>query len=145
MRGSRLSRRGARALAPARRCRRRDEAGEQRMRARRPRLELGMELTPDEPGMRRQLDDLHELSVRRQPAEPHTVVYEKVAILIRHLVAVTMALADLADAVHLRDARSAREATRIRTEPHGAAHVRHVLLRFHQRDDGVVALGRKLG
>src|SRR5258708_16815323 len=85
MRGSRLSRRDARALAPARRCRRRDEAGEQRMRARRPRLELGMELTPDEPGMRRQLDDLHELSVRRQPAEPHTVVYENAAILIRHL------------------------------------------------------------
>src|SRR5260221_11251917 len=124
MRGSRLGRRATHTLASARRRCRRNEAGEQRMGARRPRLELGMELAPDEPGMRRQLDDLHELPIRRQPAEPHTVVDEEVAILVRNLVAVTMWLADLGDAIHLRDARSAREATGIRTEPHGAAHVR---------------------
>src|SRR5438477_8494851 len=40
-----------------------DEAGEQRMRTRGARLQLGMELTANEPRMRLQLDDLDELSV----------------------------------------------------------------------------------
>src|SRR6059058_3155187 len=41
-----------------------DESGEERMRPRRPRLELGVELTADEPRVRLQLDDLDELAVR---------------------------------------------------------------------------------
>ena len=42
-----------------------DEAGEQRMRLERLRLELGVELHRDVPRMRRQLDDLDELAVER--------------------------------------------------------------------------------
>src|SRR4051812_43861638 len=38
-----------------------DEAGEQRVRAGRTRLEFGVELAPDEPGMVGVFDDLHEL------------------------------------------------------------------------------------
>ena len=45
-----------------------DEAGEQRVRLERLRLELGMELHGDVPRMRRQLDDLDELAVVR-PAD----------------------------------------------------------------------------
>ena len=42
-----------------------DKAGKQRMRLERPRLELGMELHGQEPGMTRQLGDLDELAVGR--------------------------------------------------------------------------------
>ena len=69
---------------------------------------------------------------------------EQVAIRVRDLVAVAMPLADLGDAVDLGGARAAREPARIRAEAHRAAHVGDVLLRFHQRDDRVVALGREL-
>src|SRR5438093_4643506 len=44
--------------------RRGDEPGEERMRTRRTRLQLRMELTADEPRMRLELDDLDELPVR---------------------------------------------------------------------------------
>src|SRR6476620_5302877 len=52
-----LSRRGLVRVA------RLDEAGEQRVRLERLRLELGMELHRDVPRVRRQFDDLHELAV----------------------------------------------------------------------------------
>src|SRR5262249_16941873 len=42
-----------------------DEPGEQRMRPQRLRLELGVELNGNEPGMVRQLDHLDELAVER--------------------------------------------------------------------------------
>src|SRR5690348_18410174 len=46
------------------RCRcRRDESGEQWMRPSGPGLQLGVELTPNEPRMARQLDDLDQLAV----------------------------------------------------------------------------------
>ena len=41
------------------------EAGKERMGRERFRLELWMKLDGDEPGVRRQLDDLHELAVWR--------------------------------------------------------------------------------
>src|SRR5689334_17135402 len=40
-----------------------DEAGEEGMRSRRTRLQLGMELAADEPRMRVQLDDLDKLAI----------------------------------------------------------------------------------
>ena len=55
-----------------------------------------------------------------------------------------MALADLGLAVDLGGARAAREPARIRAEAHRAAHVGDVLLRLHERDDRIVALGREL-
>src|ERR1051326_4361641 len=72
--------------------RRRDEAGEQRVRTRRTRLELGVELAADEPRMLRILDDLDELPVRAHTAQPKTVLHEQVAILVGHLVPMAMPL-----------------------------------------------------
>ena len=124
--------------------RRGDEPGEQRMRARGPRLQLGMELAADEPRMIRQLDDLDELAVGREAAQLHAVLDEQLAVLVRDFITMAMALAHLRLAVDLGGARAARQPARIRAEAHRAAHVRHVLLRFHQRDDGIVALRREL-
>src|SRR5436190_8561946 len=122
-----------------------DEAREQRMRPRRPRLELRMELAADEPRMLRVLDDLDELTVGTHAGELEATLDEHVAILVGHLVAVTMPLADLRRTIDLGGPGPASEACRVRAEPHGPTHVRHVLLRLHQGDDGVVAFRRELG
>src|SRR5688572_2944552 len=66
--------------------RRGDEAGEQRMRARRARLELRMELAADEPWMLGILDDLDELPVGTETGQAQPVLHEHVAVLVRHLV-----------------------------------------------------------
>src|SRR5689334_9047762 len=54
---------GSTFAAAARLCRGGDEPGEERMGARRARLQLGMELAADEPRVRVQLNDLDELAV----------------------------------------------------------------------------------
>src|SRR4051812_26477176 len=114
------------------------------MRSRGARLQLRVELTAHEPRMIRELDHLHELSIRREPAELHAVLHEQVAIRIRHLVAMTVPLTHFSHTVHLSGARAAREPAWVRAESHGAAHVGDVLLRLHERDDWVVALRREL-
>src|SRR5437867_127895 len=121
-----------------------DEARKQRMRASRPRLELRVELAPDEPRVLRVLDDLDELAVGAQAAEAQAMLHEQIAIAIGYLVAVPVALADLGNAVDLGRARTARETRWIGAEPHGPAHIGYMLLRFHERNHGVVALGREL-
>src|SRR4051812_35480198 len=72
-----------------------DESGEQWMRTRRTRLELGMELAPDEPRMLGELDDFYKLAVGRQSAESQPVLHEQIAISIRHFVAMPVPLAHL--------------------------------------------------
>src|SRR5919106_856798 len=78
-----------------------DEPSEQRMRTRRARAQLGMELTPDIPGMRWQLDHLDQGAVRREPAEPQTVLGEQVAIGVRHFIPVTVTLAHFGHTIDL--------------------------------------------
>src|SRR6266550_3001486 len=60
-----------------------DEAGEERMRPRRARLQLGVELAANKPGVRHELDDLDELAVRRKATQSHAILHEEVAIAIR--------------------------------------------------------------
>src|SRR3712207_2458882 len=93
--------------------RRRDEAGEERVRPRRARLELRVELAADEVRVRLELDHLDERAVRREAAQQHAAVRELVAILVGDLVAVAMALADVGGAIDLGRARAAREAARV--------------------------------
>src|SRR5689334_9011325 len=120
-----------------------DEAGEQRMRASGTRLQLGMELTTDEPGMRLQLDHLYQRSIRRKAAQIQTVLDEGIAILVVDFIAMSVTLADLWHCIDLRGQSALPEPARIRTQSHRAAHVRDVLLIFHQRDNSVSAFRRK--
>ena len=50
--------------------RRADEVREERMWARRPGLQLPVKLSPEVPGMPRQLDDLHEVPPAADPGDP---------------------------------------------------------------------------
>src|SRR5262245_486652 len=79
------------------------EARKQWMRAHRPRLQLGMELATDEPGMVGQLDHFDERSIRREARAAHSVLREHIAIGVRHLVAVPVTLAHLRGVVRLRN------------------------------------------
>src|SRR5438552_10184483 len=98
-----------------------DEAGEQRMRAQRLRLELRMELHGDVPRMSRQLDHLHEFSVRRAAGNPQPFVGERLLVEAVELVAMTMALVDRRRAVDLLAQRAGREQAFILSKPHRAA------------------------
>src|SRR5258705_13352911 len=115
------------------------------MRARGPRLKLGVELAADEPRMRWQFHYLNQLAVRREAAEAQSVLDEEVTVGVRHLVPMPVPFAHFSDAVHLGGTRPAREAAWIGAEAHRTAHVGDVLLRLHERDDGVAALGGELG
>src|SRR2546430_3062930 len=70
---------GHRALGAPLVARRPHESCEQRVRARGARLELGMELAPDEPGMVRQLDHLDQRAIGREARAAHPVFRQHVA------------------------------------------------------------------
>src|SRR5207237_3131550 len=76
-----------------------DEAREQWMGSRWSRLELGMELTADKPGMGLELDHFDQGAVGRQAAQVQSVLDELVAILVVHLVTMAMSLTDLRSTV----------------------------------------------
>src|SRR6267378_2719173 len=78
------------------------ESGEQRVRAHGPRLQLGMELTTDEPRMVGQFDHLDERAIRRQTGAAHAVLGEHVAIRVRDLVAMAVSLAHFGRIIGLR-------------------------------------------
>src|SRR5881296_3827875 len=92
-----------RAPGPALLARRAHEPCEQGMWPGGSRLELGVELATDEPGVIGQLDHLDQGAVGREPGAPHAVFGEHVAVCVRHFVAVTMPLAHLERTVGLRD------------------------------------------
>ena len=79
--------------------RRPDEIREERMRTRRPGLQLPVKLSPEVPGMLRQLDDLHEVPPAADPGDPEPPRLQPLPIRVVELIAVTMTFADLQDAV----------------------------------------------
>src|SRR6266852_464377 len=121
-----------------------DEACKKRMRTCGARLKLGVELAANEPGVRLQLHHLDQRSVRRKAAQVEPVLDELITVFVVDLIAVPMALAVLRCCIDRRCLRSWSEFAWIRPETHRPAHVRDVLLVFHQRDDGIVAFGREL-
>src|SRR5665648_913460 len=108
-----------------------DEGFEQRMRLKRPRLQFGMELHADEPGMVRDLDDLRQKSVGRQTREAQAGRLELIAVAHVHLVAVAVALGNAGRAVDLGDLTALGEHGVVSAETHGAAKIA-VLLAFLQ-------------
>src|SRR6476660_666492 len=108
--------------------RRADEAAEERSRPRRPGLELRVELARDEPGMVRELDDLHETALLEGPAHDEAGVDEPVAERVVDLVAVPVPLVDRVVAVELAGVRTLLDLDRLRPELHGAAEILDALL-----------------
>src|SRR4029450_1646977 len=85
-----------------------DELAEQRVRPRRSRAELGVELTGHEERVTLELDDLDESAVRRQTREHETLARQRLVVRGVDLVPVAMAFVDDGLTVDLRRA-GARE------------------------------------
>ena len=123
-----------------------DEAVEQRVRALRPGLELGVELAGDEPRVVAQLDDLDEAAVGRHAGQEHARALEGLAVAVVHLEPVAVPLVDDLLAVHRAGLRARQQLGRVEAEAHRAALVLEVPLVGHEVDDRVgrehVELGR---
>jgi hypothetical protein len=104
-----------------------------------------MELTAEEPGMVGQFDHLDQPAIGRLAGEPHSVFGQHIAIGITNLPPVAVPLADLGRAVGLGRPGTGSQPCRVGAQPHGAAHVGHVLLRLHEGDHRRLALGLELG
>src|SRR2546422_5370471 len=122
-----------------------DEALEERVALHRPRLELGVELAGDEPGMVAELDHLDQRPVGRHAGEPEPALLEPLAIGVVHLVAVAVTLGDLLAIVDPARQRAFLEHAGIRSQAHRPALLREAALRAHQVDHRVRRLGIHLG
>src|SRR2546425_1383092 len=83
-----------------------EEAGEQRVRAVRPRAELRVELRADHPGVVADLADLDERAVRGRAARDEAGLFELGAVLVVELVAVAVALGHLGGLIGAVSARA---------------------------------------
>ena len=79
--------------------RRANKGEEERVRSQRLRLELGMELAAEKPGMPWRFDDLHVLAVGRAACDAEPGIGERLFVFAIELVAVAVALGDLGSAV----------------------------------------------
>src|SRR5437868_1665457 len=122
-----------------------DELPEERRRTGRARLELGMELAGDEPGMSWQLDDFDETTLLEGSRDDEPRVDEASPEVVVDLVAVPVALVDHRLAVGLLGPRSRAELDRLRAEPHRAAEVLDLLLLRQQVDHRIRSLRIHLG
>src|SRR5438270_13942296 len=93
--------------------------------------------------MRLQFDHLDQGSVGGESTQVQAVLDELLAVFVVDLVTMPMSLADLRCPVNRCRLSSRAKSARIGAEPHRTTHVSDVLLVFHQRDNGVVALRRK--
>ena len=121
------------------------ELAEERLRAQRARLELGVVLGGDEERVVGQLDDLDQAVVGRGAAEHEPGVLQALAQVVVDLVAVAMALVDHGLVVDRAGAGAVVELHRVGAQAHRAAHVPHFLLLRQQVDHRVGRLGVELG
>ena len=120
------------------------EIAEERMRPRRARLELGVELRGAEPRVVVELDDLDQVLGGEHARDAQAGGLEPRAQVVVDLVAVAVALVDERLAVGLVCARAAAQLDRLGAQAHRAAHVLDVLLLGQQRDHGIERVGIEL-
>ena len=125
--------------------RRAHELAEQRLGARGPRVELGVELGGDEEGVVGELDDLDQPLVRRGPAGHEALVLEPAPKQVVDLVTMAVALVDHRLAEDLPRPRAVVELHRVRAEPHRPPHVGDLLLLGQQVDHREGGLRVELG
>src|SRR5579863_5365343 len=94
------------------------------MRLKRPRLQFGMELHPDEPGMVLIFDDLGQYAVGRKAGETQSVLLQPILVGGIDLVAVTVAFRNLGGAaIDTGDPAPALEGSGIGAKPHRSAEI----------------------
>src|SRR5918996_892380 len=107
---------------------RRDESGEEWVRPGWPRLELGVELAADEPGVVGQLNHLHQPAIGRLPREAEPELRQDIAVCVAYLPAMAMPLTDLRRPIGLRSPGAGTQARSVGAQPHRASQVRYITL-----------------
>ena len=88
------------------------------------RLQFGMELHPDEPGMVLIFHNLRQDAVRRKPRETQAMLLEPILVGSVHLIAMAMALRNLGRAtINPGNPAAALEHRGIGAKPHGATEI----------------------
>src|SRR5580698_4221830 len=105
--------------------RRGDKGGEQRVRFQWLRLEFGMELAAEKPGMIGYFANLDVHRIRRLPGNAESAGRQNLLVLAIEFVTVAMALADLGLAVGLAREAAFRQQARVSAQAHGAAQLVH--------------------
>ena len=82
-----------------------------------------MELTADKPRMRRDLDDLDQVTIHRPPGNTQAGSFEFHRVSVVEFEAVAMALVDQIRAISACDKTAGSELARLATEPHGTADI----------------------
>src|SRR5690606_7814629 len=101
-----------------------DEPGKQRMAVPGRRTELRVELAADEPGVVRELHDLHQRAVRGRARDHEAVLLQLAAVAVVELVAVPVPLHDGFLPVEVPRQRPLCQHARLAAEAHGTAEVR---------------------
>src|ERR1700735_2893231 len=114
------------------------------MTIKRPRLQLGMELPAEKPGMPLQFHYFDQAVVGRDAGRDEADFFERLAIGVVNFPSMAMPLRNARLAIQRRRQRARLQYGRIGTEAHRAALVRDVLLRVHYMDDGIGTVGRVL-
>ena len=122
-----------------------DEVTEERRGPRRARLELGVVLARDEPGVVGELDHLDEAALLERPRHDEARLDELRPEGVVHLVAVAMALVDDGFAVGRVGARPLLHVDGVGAEAHGAAEIFDLLLLGQEVDHRVGRLRVHLG
>lgn len=91
------------------------------MRRERLAFQFRMELHPDEPGVVLDLDDFGEAAVGAHAGEDQAAVFQFLAVLDVHLIAVAVAFLDDGGAVDGSDVAARRQVGGVGAEAHGAA------------------------
>lgn len=95
------------------------ESAEERVRMARPRLQLGMELHRDEPGVVGNLEHLDQTVLGADPGEDHPPLLQRGAVGVVELIAVPVALLDQLLPVGSEGAACGGDAALVGAEPHG--------------------------
>ena len=100
-----------------------DKGAEQGMRFYGPRLEFGMELTPEEPWMVAEFYYLDEFMIGREAAYDQSLRSEQLPVFIVEFITVAMPFRNLLRTVSLKCMRTFYKHCRICAKPHGASHL----------------------
>jgi hypothetical protein len=95
-------------------------------------FQLGMELSRDEPGVIRELNNLHQVQIGIDSTENHSVIFELFSVIIIHFVAVAMTLSEFPTTVCCEGSGSGLNFAGISPQTHGSPHIRNVFLILHE-------------
>ena len=108
-------------------------------------LELRMVLNSQIERMSRNLHRLYQRTIRRLSGKDSAMLHINFPELVVKFITMAMSLFDQTFSIRFHHQRIRTDAARICTQTHRSAHVSQIHLLFHQGNDRMLAVRRKLG